>query len=189
MATASLLSAVIVCLVCAATASDCDTRYASCIVMPNKNYEGPQVTGEIKFSQKFGYQRIEEVVVEVEMSGFDPSTKLHGFHIHQYGDLSNGCQSTGGHYNPFNKNHGAPTDVERHVGDLGNVAVDSAGKVSTVIKDSQITLGGKYSILGRAVVVHEGVDDLGRTGGTGSMTTGNAGPRMACCVIGISPAP
>lgn len=29
-----------------------------------------------------------------------------GFHIHELGDLSNGCNSTGSHYNPLNKNHG-----------------------------------------------------------------------------------
>ena len=26
----------------------------------------------------------------------------HGFHIHEYGDLSDGCASCGGHYNPYN---------------------------------------------------------------------------------------
>ena len=26
----------------------------------------------------------------------------HGFHIHEYGDLSDGCNSCGGHYNPYN---------------------------------------------------------------------------------------
>ena len=26
---------------------------------------------------------------------------LHGFHVHQKGDLGNGCKNSGGHFNPF----------------------------------------------------------------------------------------
>ena len=29
---------------------------------------------------------------------------MHGFHIHQFGDLSDGCASCGGHFNPFEVN-------------------------------------------------------------------------------------
>ena len=50
------------------------------------------------------------------VSGIDPtSADLHGFHVHSSSDMSNGCTSTGGHFNPFGKNHGAPSDVERFV--------------------------------------------------------------------------
>ena len=40
----------------------------------------------------------------------------HGFHIyiHTYGDFSNVCTSTRGHYNPLGMTHGAPTDEERY---------------------------------------------------------------------------
>ncbi|ETO36425.1 hypothetical protein RFI_00635 [Reticulomyxa filosa] len=43
--------------------------------------------------------------IHAEISGLPPNTK-HGFHIHQFGDLSEGCKTAGAHYNPFEKNHG-----------------------------------------------------------------------------------
>ena len=38
-------------------------------------------------------------------------------------------------------------------------------------------------VLGKAIVVHAGEDDLGLGGDDGSLATGNAGGRMACGVI------
>ena len=62
------------------------------------------------------------------------------------------------------------------------------------ITDAQIPLPGPNSIVGRAVVVHELADDLGKgdnsetgTQGKTSKTTGNAGGRFACGVIGLAP--
>ena len=55
----------------------------------------------------------EPVHVKGEISGLEKGD--HGFHIHEYGDYTNGCTSTGSHFNPFHKNHGAPIDEERYV--------------------------------------------------------------------------
>ncbi|GFZ21854.1 copper/zinc superoxide dismutase 1 [Actinidia rufa] len=155
---------------------------------------------------------------------------LHGFHVHALGDTTNGCMSTGPHYNPASKEHGAPGDENRHAGDLGNVEVGedgmlfldarplSKGAATFTIVDKQIPLCGPHSIIGRAVVVHADPDDLGKgnkklTGdwrgrqagvitfllasskvsrhakGLGghelSKSTGNAGGRLACGVIGL----
>lgn len=70
------------------------------------------------------------------------------------GDATNGCTSAGAHFNPFAKTHGAPTDSERHVGDLGNIQSNSSGIAVLDIEDEQLTLNGPLSIVGRSVVVH-----------------------------------
>lgn len=88
--------------------------------------------------------------------------------------------------NPHNKTHGAPSDSERHVGDLGNFKTDAQGNAEGTVSDKHIKLIGPESVLGRTVVVHAGTDDLGKGENEESKKTGNAGARPACGVIGIS---
>ncbi|XP_022925004.1 superoxide dismutase [Cu-Zn] 2-like isoform X1 [Cucurbita moschata] len=121
--------------------------------------------------------------VNGRLSGLSPG--LHGFHIHALGDTTNGCISTGPHFNPLKKNHGAPGDSERHAGDLGNIYAGPDGVAEVSITDRLISLKGPHSILGRAVVVHADPDDLGKGGHELSKTTGNAGARIGCGIIGI----
>ncbi|XP_073104709.1 superoxide dismutase [Cu-Zn] isoform X2 [Elaeis guineensis] len=94
------------------------------------------------------------------LSGLKPG--LHGFHVHALGDTTNGCMSTGPHFNPAGHEHGAPEDEIRHAGDLGNVTAGDDGTVNFTIIDSKIPLSGSNSIIGRAVVVHADPDDLGK---------------------------
>lgn len=91
-------------------------------------------------------------------------------------------------YNIFllQKKHGSPSDKDRHIGDLGNILADDQGVAVVNITDELISLlGSKRNILGRAVVIHADPDDLGRGGENDSMTTGHAGSRVACGVVGI----
>ncbi|KAL1413810.1 Superoxide dismutase [Cu-Zn] [Vanrija pseudolonga] len=141
-----------------------------------------KVTGVITFTQA---AEGGPVTVEGKIEGLDANADR-GFHIHEFGDNSNGCTSAGGHFNPHGKNHGGPTAADRHVGDLGNVKTDASGTANIKLQDAQISLIGAYSILGRSVVVHAGVDDLGLGGHADSLKTGNAGGRAACGVIGIA---
>jgi len=124
------------------------------------------------------------VSVSGEIKNLDADAER-GFHIHQFGDATDGCMSSGGHFNPEGNPHGSPLDSIRHVGDLGNIKSDSSGVAKVSIQDGVISLNGPNRIVGRTVVVHTGVDDLGRGDSEDSKKTGNAGGRAACGVIGI----
>ena len=54
------------------------------------------------------------------------------------------------------------------------------------LTDSHLSLSGANSILGRSVVVHADVDDLGQGGHELSKSTGNAGARLSCGIIGTA---
>ncbi|KAI0982276.1 hypothetical protein GJ496_009172 [Pomphorhynchus laevis] len=119
-----------------------------------------------------------------EVKGLTPGK--HGFHVHEFGDLSDGCTSAGAHYNPFQTKHGGPCSEERHVGDLGNLLADNNGVAKVDITDNIITLHGELSVIGRSLVVHAKEDDLGLGNSPESPTTGNSGARVCCGVIGLS---
>lgn len=111
---------------------------------------------------------------------------LHGFHVHQFGDTTNGCASCGGHFNPAGHTHGGPSEKVRHAGDLGNITAGDDGKAIVDVVDHLIPLHGPQTIVGRAVVVHEKADDLGKGGNEDSLKTGNAGGRLACGIIALA---
>merc|ERR1711928_10421 len=132
---------------------------------------GETVKGVLHFEQ----QGAEAVQIKGEVTGLTAGN--HGFHVHEFGDYSNGCMSAGGHFNPANQQHG---------GDLGNITATDSRVATVDINDSLIQLSGENSIIGRTVVVHADPDDLGKGGVPLSLTTGNAGARVACGVIGIA---
>jgi len=142
---------------------------------------GSKVKGTVSLKQE---SWDDDVVITYNLTGLDP-TAQRGFHVHTAGDLSNGCASAGGHYNPFSKDHGAPTEKNRHVGDLGNIQSDASGIAIGNLTDSLVKLIGPTSVIGRAIVVHGGVDDLGKGTSADSKKTGNAGARSACGIIGL----
>ncbi|TFK27469.1 hypothetical protein FA15DRAFT_701871 [Coprinopsis marcescibilis] len=124
---------------------------------------------------------------EIVGLGLEPNTER-GWHVHESGDLSQGCAGAGGHFNPQGMNHGAPWDHHRHVGDLGNFKVNEWGDayVDNIVND-KMSLMGRSSIVGRSLVIHLGTDDLGKGGKPDSLTVGASGGRLACGVIGALP--
>ena len=133
------------------------------------------VKGTIMFMQAPGTPTLIKGTIE----GLEPG--LHGFHIHEFGDMSKGCETMGGHYNPDNVTHGSVEDG--HVGDLGNIEADENGMARFSIQAKRVDLVGARSVVGRGLVIHADEDDLGKGGDEESLKTGNAGDRLACGVI------
>lgn len=136
--------------------------------------QGHRANGLVSF-----IQTDDGVQVVAQLHGLAPGS--HGFHIHQYGDCSapDGT-SAGGHFNPTGAPHAGPDADERHVGDLGNIVADEAGNAYLDVVDRYLALEGPNGIIGLAVVLHAGADDLT------SQPSGAAGPRISCGVIGIA---
>jgi Cu-Zn family superoxide dismutase len=150
---------------------EAQVTHAVCVIAPVNDKS--KVKGVLHFTQKG-----KDVEISGELTGLTPGE--HGFHVHEFGDLtSEDCMATGGHFNPTKKKHGGPDDEERHVGDLGNVKADESGKATIKMTDNLISLNGPHSIIGRAIIVHAGKDDLK------SDPAGNAGARIGAGVIGI----
>jgi Cu-Zn family superoxide dismutase len=144
---------------------------AICVMTPT---EGSEVKGLITFTQTDG-----GILIEADIEGLSEGN--HGFHIHEWGDISKSDgTAAGGHFNPDDADHAGPGDAVRHAGDLGNITADSDGKAHYNQVDSLISFIGKHNIIGRSVIIHVGEDDLV------SQPTGDAGGRVAQGVIGVA---
>ena len=140
--------------------------------------DGSGVSGTVRFTALD-----DAVEIRYDLAGL--SAGMHGFHVHQTGDCSADSTGTpagaaGGHFNPLSSPHGAPDSVrtERHAGDLGNVEAGPDGTARGLAVDSLLAFDGPTSIVGKAVIVHGGRDDLV------SQPAGDAGPRVGCGVVG-----
>lgn len=149
------------------------------------NNTSSNITGHVTFTENRVTKKVD---IEVNIKGLTPG--VHGFHIHEAGNLLDGCKSCCAHFNPDKTLHGGPNDPpsRRHVGDLGNITANSQGISKSKLSDKMIKLrGSKYNIIGRSLVIHQDEDDLGLGQGDKreeSLKTGNAGARIGCAVIG-----
>jgi Cu-Zn family superoxide dismutase len=150
-------------------------KKAICVIQPlTGSKDQPKVSGVVVFTQKGD-------VVEItgRITGLTPG--LHGFHVHEFGDLtSKDGLATGGHFNPDKMPHAGPKAEKRHVGDLGNVEADASGTAVLNTTDKIIKLHGPHSIIGRGLIVHAKADD------EKTQPTGDAGGRVGGGVIGVA---
>jgi len=134
-----------------------------------------KVSGEVIFTEENG-----NVVMKAVLSGLTEGE--HAIHIHEKADCSSADgKSTGGHWNPTFQPH-AKWGAEEgyHKGDIGNFVADAEGNSTITFETGEWCIGcddDTKNILGKAVIVHQGVDDFT------SQPSGAAGARIACTGI------
>lgn len=134
-----------------------------------------KTTGSIIFEESEGI-----VKLMASIQGLSEGT--HAIHIHEKADCSSpDGKSSGGHWNPTAQPHGAWGAAEGyHKGDIGNFEADAKGNGEITFKTDQWCIGcgdEKKDILGKAIIVHQGTDDLT------SQPSGAAGKRISCAGI------
>ena len=146
-------------------------------------FDNKKIQGTVVFTEDLNTGL---VIIDINLEGLKKNA-LHGFHVHESGDMTSKCESMCAHFNPYNKTHGCPGSKIRHVGDLGNLDTDGHGYAKYQIVDDMIKLrGNKANIIGRGLIIHADPDDCGLGGIPLSLTTGNSGKRIACAVIGYA---
>lgn len=138
-----------------------------------KNNSG--ISGTVIFTEENG-----EVSLEANLSGLSEGT--HAMHIHEKGDCSAAdATSAGGHWNPTFEDHGKWGDEAGfHRGDIGNFEANAEGNATVNFSTDLWCIGcedEKRNIVGKAVIIHDGVDDYT------SQPSGAAGQRIGCGVI------
>ncbi|APG59767.1 superoxide dismutase family protein [Christiangramia salexigens] len=134
-----------------------------------------KLSGNVVFTEENG-----EVTMTAMISGLEEGK--HAIHIHEKGDCSAADgSSAGGHWNPTDAKHGKWGSADGyHKGDIGNFEVDANGNGTVNLTTSEWCIGcddAKKNLVGKAVIVHNGVDDYT------SQPSGAAGTRVGCGVI------
>lgn len=143
---------------------------ASAVLEPRS---GSSARGMVRFAE------LADGSVRVTLDATGVPAGNRGFHVHQNGDCSApDATSAGPHFDSGGNPHGAPGNPPHHSGDFGNVLATSDGLVRRQFTTRAITVSpGPSSVVGRAVIIHGGTDDLT------SQPAGDAGARIACGVV------
>ncbi|MBI3317232.1 MAG: superoxide dismutase family protein [Candidatus Omnitrophica bacterium] len=101
---------------------------------------------------------------------------LHGIHIHENGSCEDGGKAAGDHFNPEGAPHGFLLEgglTRAHAGDFGNIEIREDGTGTLKLTFKEISLNGRYGVVGRSVILHEKADEF-------IQPLGNAGSRIGC---------
>lgn len=136
-------------------------------IMESKS--GSSVTGTVNFSETN-----EGLKVHYKFDNLIKN-KSYGFHVHENGDCSSvDAKSAGKHYMPVAATGGTSIDSpEKHAGDLPPINAEKEGSNEGSFMVTEITLKAKNPIMGKAIILHEGPDDI----------NSKSPPRIACGII------
>ncbi|XP_022104781.1 uncharacterized protein LOC110986846 [Acanthaster planci] len=145
-------------------------EFARCDLQANFPYSDSavknHVVGLLVFKQKKSGGPME---IKASLYGLDRDGLVdHTVDVHEFGDLSNGCKSTGTRYS------GATYSLS---GVMGSALRDETSEVRAAWSTTSEGLVGEHSILGRAVVVHAVPHDSGER---------EESPKLACCNVARS---
>ena len=134
-----------------------------------------KVSGNVVFTEENGV-----VTMIAIMDGLSPGE--HAIHLHEKADCTSADgKSTGGHWNPTFTDHGKWGVGEAyHKGDIGNFIANDKGQATVNFSTDEWCIGcgdANKDITGKAVIVHQGVDDFV------SQPSGAAGTRISCAGI------
>ncbi len=147
---------------------------------------GSLVSGDLTIDET-----VDGIVIRGTITGLTPGE--HGLHIHKNyscadadlpedaDTLPDPAGAAGPHWDPLmTMNHAGPDSAfaTRHAGDLGNIMADAGGKAVVNKKLMHLEVEGMtHGVVGHAMIVHGGRDDLTSNPG------GNSGVRMGCGLI------
>lgn len=161
------------------TATDMDTEMeteeAKTATVELQPASDSKLGGTLTFTEEDG-----EVTLTGTITGLEEGK--HAIHIHEKGDCSAADgTSAGGHWNPTDEPHGQWGAAEGyHKGDIGNFEVGANGEGNVSFSTDEWCIDcddANKNIVGKAVIIHNGVDDFT------SQPSGAAGKRMGCGVI------
>lgn len=138
--------------------------------------DGSTAGGTVTFTEK------EDGTVEIvaEVHGVAAGGQ-HGIHLHENGECVGDFSSAGGHFNPTGVDHAGPDAAVHHAGDFGNIEIGEDGSGHLELNSEMLSVGeGPASVVGKAVILHSGEDDLS------TQPSGDSGSRVACGVVRLA---
>ncbi len=148
-------------------------KYAIAMLHPTKD---SMASGTVRFEQTDKGLKFTST-----FKGLTPGKK-HAHHIHIYGDCSGEDGKTAGtHFHVKGASLNPPKDIAYITGNLGDLEADKDGNASLEGMLEGGSLQGKFTVLGRSVIVHEKENDHK------APPIGAAGGRLGCGVIGLTP--
>ena len=131
------------------------------------------VSGTVEVTEQTG-----GVKVVAHITGVKTTGPL-GLHVHETGVCTPpDFESAGGHFNPSGAAHACPSTTPRHAGDLGNIEIGAGGDGHLDLETDLLTVAdGSASVVGKAIVLHDGQDDCA------TQPSGGMAKRLACGVL------